>query len=126
MSDNISKEVTALSEALVRVAEAQAETTKCVADEIIHARAWHLILLFLTSRSYLGKDDPLAAAAHDCAFLADLQRKYGDSEETALQVEGIYKTLVTVIKTGLQRRGDAPPDGTEPPLDSLDWSEIID
>jgi small-conductance mechanosensitive channel len=125
MSDDISKEVAQLAEALTQVAESQAETTRLIADELDRARAWHLILNLLTARYYLTKDDPLGLAAHDCAFLADLQRRHGDSEDTAAAVEETYKALTTLIEAGLRERGDAPPDGTEPPLESLDWSEII-
>lgn len=107
MNDDISKEVAQLAEALTQVAELQAQVTARVGDELIRARAWQLILGFLTARSYLTKDNPLGAAAHDCAFLADLQRKHGDSEETAVALEGIYKSLVAIIEAGLQQRGDA-------------------
>ncbi len=125
MNDDISKEVAQLAEALTQVAESQAETTRLIADELVVARGWHLILNLLTARYYLTKDDPLRLAAHDCAFLADLQRKHGNSEETAVAVEKIYKALTTLIEAGLRERGASPPDGTEPPLESLDWSEII-
>ncbi len=116
MTDEDAKGLLALMEAFSRSLELSTDSTGKIADEIMRLRAWEAILYLFFSRYYSTKDDPIGAAATDRDFLTNQYREHAESEEGAQQVEGIYKTLMTLIESGQRYKATlSQEDVADPP-----------
>jgi hypothetical protein len=116
MSDEDAKGLLALMEIFERGLQLNADSTEKIADEIMRLRAWEAILYLFFSRYYSVKDDPIRAAAADRDFLTNQYREHAKSEEGAQQVEGIYKTLATLIEAGQRYKATlSQEDVADPP-----------